>query len=309
MHLESVHVFNTFDSSTPLQRCHHALDREAETVMAMNNTRAKPLKLSDLRILIRGGGEMATGCACRLHSSGFFRMLMTEIDRPLAVRRSVSLCEVMYERSWTVENVRAERIDHVEAAEDFWNQRVIPALVDPEASCKTILKPDVLIDAILAKRNLGTSINDAPLVIALGPGFCAGRDAHYVVETDRGHDLARLITEGYASPNTGVPGPIAGYSVLRVLRSPAKGVFESELSIGTPVEEGQVIGYVSGEPVTARLDGLLRGLIRPGSFVTPNLKIGDIDPRGDASYCSRISEKARAIAGAVLEAIMRTYNV
>jgi xanthine dehydrogenase accessory factor len=274
----------------------------------MNNMPAKPLRLSDLKILIRGAGEMATGCACRLNYSGFFRILLTEIARPLAVRRSVSLCEAVYEGSWTVENVRAERIDHVEATEALWNKRVIPALVDPEASCRKILKPDVLINAILAKRNLGTSIKDAPLVIALGPGFCAGRDAHYVVETNRGHDLARLISDGYASPNTGVPGPIVGHSVLRVLRSPGKGVFRSELSIGTPVEEGQVIGYVSSEPVKAQLSGILRGLIRPGTFVTPNLKIGDIDPRGNASYCSRISEKAGAIAGAVLEAVMRTYN-
>lgn len=274
----------------------------------MSTMRAKPLRLSDLKILIRGAGEMATGCACKLHHSGFFRILMTEIERPLAVRRTVSLCETVYEGSWTVEHVRAERIDHVEAAEGLWNKRVIPVLVDPEASCRNILKPDVLIDAILAKRNLGTSLADAPLVIALGPGFCAGRDAHYVIETDRGHDLARLISDGYASPNTGVPGTIAGHSVLRVLRSPAKGVFRSELSTGTLVQEGQMIGHVSGEPVKAQLSGILRGLIRPGTFVTPNLKIGDIDPRGKASYCSSISEKAGAIAGAALEAVMRAYN-
>ncbi len=302
-------MLQTFDLRIPVQRSRRTMAREAEAVKPSNNTPAKQLRLSDLKILIRGAGEMATGCACRLHSSGFFKVLLTEIDRPVAVRRSVSFCEAMYETIWTVENVRAERIDHVEKIEELWNNKVIPALVDPEASCKKVLKPDVVIDAILAKRNLGTSITDAPLVIALGPGFCAGKDAHYVIETDRGHDLARLITEGHASPNTGVPGSVAGHSVLRLLRSPANGVFQSELSIGSLVEEDQVVGYVSGEPVKAQLNGILRGLIRPGTFVTQNLKIGDIDPRGDASCCLRISEKARAIAGAALEAIMRTYNV
>jgi xanthine dehydrogenase accessory factor len=282
--------------------------RESEAIAPMNHKPETLSKLADLRILIRGAGEMATGCACRLHNSGFARILMTEIERPLAVRRSVSFCEAVYERSWTVESVRAQRIDRLDAADELWEQRVIPILVDPEASCTESLRPHVLIDAILAKKNLGTTLIDAPLVIALGPGFCAGRDAHYVVETNRGHDLARLISEGLASPNTGVPGAIGGHGALRVLRAPSDGVFESELSIGDHVEEGQTIGFVSGEPVKARLTGILRGLIRPGTLVTAHLKIGDIDPRGDASFCVRISEKAGAIAGAVLEAIMRTYN-
>ncbi len=170
------------------------------------------------------------------------------------------------------------------------------------------LQPDILIDAILAKKNTGTSMESAPLVIALGPGFSAGKDAHYVVETARGHQLGRLISSGYTLPNTGIPGDIAGHTGLRVLRAPTKGVFLSELSIGAHVEEGQLIGLVSNKPVNARLNGVLRGLIRPGTSVTPHLKIGDIDPRGEASYCVTISEKARAIAGTVLEAILRTYN-
>lgn len=261
-----------------------------------------------MRIVIRGAGEMATGCAYRLHYSGFFNILMTEIEKPLAVRRSVSFCEAVYEHSWTVEDIRAERIDSVEAAQDLWQQRTLPTLVDPDATCKAIVKPHVLVDAILAKRNIGTSITDAPLVIALGPGFCAGKDAHYVIETNRGHDLGRIICEGYASPNTGVPGTIGGHSALRVLRAPTNGVFESDLEIGAQVQEGQVVGDVNGMPVKAELTGLLRGLIRPGTVVTDKLKIGDIDPRGDTSYCSRISEKACAIGGAVLAAIMRTYN-
>ncbi len=274
----------------------------------MNKIHAKPLLLSDLKILIRGAGEMATGCACRLYHSGFFRVLMTEIKRPLAVRRSVSLCEAVYEKSWTVEDVRAELINCIEGTQEVWKKKAIPVLIDPTLSCRSALKPDILIDAILAKKNLGTSMEAAHLVIALGPGFWAGKDAHYVVETARGHQLGRLIADGCSSPNTGIPGEISGHSVLRVVRAPVEGIFLSELSIGTPVIEGQTIGRVSNEQVKARLNGVLRGLIRPGTNVTQNLKIGDIDPRGDPSYCVTISEKARAIGGSVLEAILRTYN-
>lgn len=267
-----------------------------------------PLRLSDLKILIRGAGEMATGCACRLHRSGFFRILMTEVENPLAVRRTVSLCESLHEKNWTVEGVTAERIRHVKAAQDLWDRGQIPVLVDATASCVKYFKPDVLLDAILAKKNKGTKIHDAPLVIALGPGFRAGEDAHYVIETNRGHDLGRLITRGHAAPNTGVPGDILGYSVLRVLRSPADGVFQSDLSLGDEVKQDQVVGTVSGEPVKALMKGILRGLIRSGSSVKKGLKIGDIDPRCDPTYCSTISEKARAIAGSVLEAVLMTYN-
>ncbi len=212
------------------------------------------------------------------------------------------------EQAWTVEGVKAVRINDVSEIEDVWRERLIPVLVDPNASSTKIAKPDILLDAILAKKNEGTTINDAPLVIALGPGFCAGEDAHYVIETDRGHNLGRLITKGYASPNTGVPGEIAGQSILRVLRAPMDGIFESDLFVGARVAEGQIIGHVSTEPVKAKLTGMLRGLIRPGSPVLANLKIGDIDPRDDLRYCSTISEKARAIGGTVLEAILKTYN-
>lgn len=251
---------------------------------------------------------MASGCACLLHRCGFFRILMTEIEKPRAVRRTVSFCEAVYEARWTVEDVTAERIEHAEAAPDLWEKRVVPVLVDPEALSRKVLKPDILLDAVLAKRNLGTAMQDAPLVIALGPGFCAGKDAHFVIETNRGHNLARLISQGYASPSTGVPAEIAGHSVSRVLRSPADGIFESNSSIGMHVTAGQVLGHVSGEPVRSGLKGILRGLIRPGTPVTLNFKLGDIDPRNDPTYCRTISEKARAIGGTVLEAVLRTYN-
>jgi xanthine dehydrogenase accessory factor len=251
---------------------------------------------------------MASGCANRLHRAGFFRILMTEIENPLAVRRCVSFCEALHEQTWLVEGISSKKIYSLEEIDDAWEKRTIPVLVDPDLSFSRAFKPDVLLDAILSKKNEGTSISDAPLVIALGPGFCAGKDAHCVIETNRGHDLGRLITKGYASPNTGIPGVIAGQSVRRVLRAPANGVFLSDLSIGASVTEGQIIGHVASEPVKARIDGVLRGLIRRGITVTTDLKIGDIDPRGNLEYCSTISEKARAIGGTVLEAMLRQYN-
>ncbi|MCA1960881.1 MAG: EF2563 family selenium-dependent molybdenum hydroxylase system protein [Desulfomonile sp.] len=264
--------------------------------------------LKNLRIIVRGAGEMATGTAWRLHRSGFTKLLLTDIAAPLAVRRPVSFCEAIWEGSWEVEGIRAVRIARPEEALQLWDQGIVPVIVDPENLSRNVIKPHVIVDAILAKVNLGTSIIDAELVVALGPGFCAGRDAHCVVETNRGHNLGRLILDGTAAPNTGTPGDIAGQTITRVLRAPRDGVFHAEVGIGAQVRLGQVVGSVSDAPVTAGLDGVLRGLIRPGISVTRGLKIGDVDPRGDVSYCYTISEKARAIGGAVLEAIMMTFN-
>ncbi len=265
--------------------------------------------LSEMKIIVRGAGDMATGTACRLYRSGFHKLLMTEVERPLAVRRLVSFCEAVYSRSWTVEGITAVRIDSPAEVFDVWRQGSIPVIVDPSNRSKDFLKPDVIVDAILAKRNVGTKITDAPLVIGLGPGFTAGEDVHCVVETNRGHDLGRLILQGPAMPDTGIPGEIGGHSVRRVIRAPSDGVFQSELEIGAAVIEGQVIGHVHGAPVTAGLNGVLRGLIRPGLEVFYGWKIGDVDPRGAAANCSTISEKARAIGGTVLEAILMRFNV
>jgi xanthine dehydrogenase accessory factor len=272
------------------------------------NRNPVPDKLSDLKILIRGAGEMATGTAVRLHNSGFPSLLMTEIDRPLAVRRMVSFCEAVHEGSWVVEGVKAVAIGTPGHTAEAWSRGLIPVLVDSQNTSREMLKPDVLIDAILAKKNLGTEIADAPLVIGLGPGFRAGKDVHYVIETNRGHDLGRLISEGEAFPDTGTPGEIAGHTGLRVIRSPGNGVFESDARIGTVVEAGRVVGSVAGREVVAGLAGVLRGLIRPGTRVGTGLKIGDVDPRGKIDFCFTISEKARAIGGAVLEAILTTFN-
>ena len=251
---------------------------------------------------------MATATAWRLHRAGFFRILMTEADPCLAVRRLVSFCEAIHHGAWTVEEVCAEKISAVDELERLWRRHRIGVIVDPDNLSAASVKPDVEVDAILAKRNVGTAKEDAPLVIGLGPGFCAGKDVDVVVETNRGHDLGRLIFVGEASPNTGVPGDIAGKSRERVLRAPTEGIFASEHSIGTMVREDETVGYVAGEPVKAGIGGVLRGLIRPQTPVSKGLKIGDVDPRGVPAYCNTISEKARAIAGTVLEAILMKFN-
>jgi xanthine dehydrogenase accessory factor len=267
-----------------------------------------PTDLSDLGIIIRGAGEMATGTAWRLFRAGFRRILMTERVQPLSVRRLVCFSEAVHEGSWTVEGVRAERIVEAHEAPTAWAAGCIPVIVDPENRSKHSVRTDVLVDAILAKKNTGTCLGDAALVIGLGPGFHAGRDVHLVVETNRGHSLGRVIQVGAAQPDTGIPGNIGGETTRRVIRASADGTFESDLAIAERVTEGQVVAGVSGEPVIAALSGVLRGLIRPGTRVVEGLKIGDIDPRENPVLCRTISEKALAIAGGVLEAILMRYN-
>jgi xanthine dehydrogenase accessory factor len=261
----------------------------------------------NLRVLIKGAGEMASGVAWRLHQS-HFKVLMIETHKPLAVRRAVSFCEAVYEGRKIVEGIEAVLIDRPDGANEAWANFCIPLLVDPQLKIMAENKPDVLIEATLSKHNTGIDINDAPLVIALGPGYKAGRDSHLVVETNRGHHLGRIYSKGYANANTGVPGKISGFSIERVLRAPADGIFEAKLVLGDWVEMRQVIGTVAGEPVLAQISGILRGLIRPGTQVKSGLKVGDIDPRGDKTYVDTISEKARALGGSVLEGICRKYN-
>ena len=273
--------------------------------MAANN---KNTPLKDLIVIIRGAGEQATGIACRLHRANFTRILMLETPSPLAVRRKVSFCEAIHETSATVEGVIAVHVTDDVERDAAWDSGKIAVRIDPQGVTLTNCEPDVFIDATLAKCNLGTSITDAPLVIALGPGFAAGTDCHVVIETNRGHDLGRLINSGVAEANTGIPGDIAGYTRERVLRAPADGTFTTEKQIGEPVCQGESIGRIGAIEVTAQIGGILRGLIRPGSTVRAGLKIGDVDPRGEVSYCDTISEKARALGGAVLEAILAVYN-
>jgi xanthine dehydrogenase accessory factor len=265
------------------------------------------LQMATVKVLVRGGGDLASGVAWRLHQSGF-RVVITELPEPLSVRRKVAFSEAVYEGRCAVEGVQAVLVKGPEEAAGVWNQGFIPVLVDPEAACRHSIKPEVIVDAILAKKNLGTSAKDAPLVLALGPGFEAGKDAHFVVETHRGHNLGRLLASGSAAPNTGVPGAVQGITSDRVLRAPASGPWRNAVDIGEMVKKGDVVGTVQGEALYAAIDGVLRGLIRPGITVSKDLKIGDIDPRGKRDFCFTISEKALAIAGGVLEGILRTYG-
>jgi len=266
----------------------------------------KTIRLSDITVLIRGGGEMASGVACRLYQCGF-RIVLTEIEQPLAVRRTVSFCEAVYDGRATVEGIEAILIKKKDDLSRVWNDRRIPLLVDSHCRSRDLIMPDVIVDAVMAKKNTGTSTKDAPLVIALGPGFQAGRDAHFVVETNRGHNLGRLLTYGSAEHNTGIPSAIQG-TTDRILRAPADGIWNNNMDIGDNATRGDLIGNVSDIPVTAQIDGVLRGMIRPGIGVTKNIKIGDIDPRGRKEYCHTISDKARSIGGAVLEGILRFYG-
>ena len=265
------------------------------------------LKLSEIMVCVKGGGDIASGVVWRLHQCGF-RIFITEIDQPMAVRRKVAFCEAIYDGNAVVEGIEASRISRADDVDEIWEQGKIPIIIDPNCDAKSVIKPDVIIDAILAKKNMGTTMNDAPLVIALGPGFKAGEDAHFVVETNRGHNLGHLLLSGSAEPNTGIPGPVQGITTERVLRAPADGRWENIMDIGDIVRKGDLVGSITGMPVKAQIDGVLRGIIRPGFNVKTGLKIGDIDPRGRKDYCNTISEKALAIGGGVLEGILRYYR-
>jgi len=264
--------------------------------------------LSELTIAIKGAGEMASAVAWRLYMANFKKILMLETANPLAVRREVSFCEALHDGSQTVEGVKAVMAGSIEDIHSEWEQGRIAVTADPQWLLLEQLRPKVLVDAILAKKNLGTRMMDAELVIGLGPGFDAGSDVHLVIETNRGHDLGRIITAGSAEANSGVPGTIAGFAEERVLRAPAAGHFKTARSIGDLVIADEIIGTVAGQKLSSRIDGVLRGLIRSETTVTRGLKIGDVDPRGKKQYCFTISEKARAIGGSVLEAVLRVHN-
>jgi xanthine dehydrogenase accessory factor len=263
--------------------------------------------LKGLPVLIRGAGEIASGVAHRLSRAGL-KVVMTEIAAPLAVRRAVSFCEAVYDGVKTVEGLTARLVRDAAQVPGVWAGGEVALLVDPELACRQELRPMVIVDATLAKRNLGLNPGLAPLTIGLGPGFLAPRDAHLVVETNRGHDLGRLIHEGEAAANTGRPGDIAGYTHQRVLRAPAGGAFQALVRLGDTVLPGQAVARVAGREVAAQVGGIVRGLIRPGIQVEQGWKVGDVDPRGRLEYLTTISEKARAIGGSVLEGIMAAFN-
>ena len=252
-------------------------------------------------VVVRGAGDLATGIIIRLVRSGF-RVVALESPNPSAIRRTVSLSEAMYEGTARVEGVTGIRCDRVP---EFWEPGdPVPVLDDPECRCLERLAPAALVDAIVAKRNLGTRRGMAPVVVAVGPGFVAGLDADAVVETRRGHDLGRVLLTGTAEPDTGVPGLIAGFRAERVLHAPRAGRVEAIRAIGDLVAAGEPVLAIEGEPVAAAISGVLRGLIRPGYLARAGLKIADVDPRCVAAHCHSVSDKARAVAGGVLEAVL-----
>ena len=260
-------------------------------------------------IIVRGGGDLATGTIYKLKKSGF-PVLILEVPNPSAIRRNVAFCEAVYQGTQTVEDMTCYLVESVEQAEQFIHEGKLCVLVDPMGESIARLKPLAVIDAILAKKNLGTNRNMAPITLALGPGFVAGEDVDAVIETKRGHNLGRVLWEGAAAPNTGIPGVIGGYGKERVIHCPAKGILRNVKKITDTVSRGEVIAVVETEegnvPVKATLDGILRGLIRDGYPVHVGFKMADIDPRAEEyENCFTISDKARCIAGGVLEALLQ----
>ena len=310
--------------------------------MSMNQSNNQIIK-KNLLIICRGAGDLATGIIHRLHRAGH-RVIALETDYPAAIRRQVSFCEAVYDGSAAVEGVTARLVPALADAEtdtetysgindtpaahivsEKWDSSAIeavleagevPLLIDPKGESITLLKPDVVVDAIIAKKNLGTTINMAPLVVGVGPGFTAGQDVHLVIESMRGHNLARIITDGMAQPNTGVPGNIAGFTSERVIHAPAAGYIHDVRKIGDIVQKGDEIARIYPDkesydnalseyvPVNATITGIIRGLIREEYYFREGFKIADIDPReSELSNCFTISDKARSIAGSVLEAV------
>ena len=274
-----------------------------------------------MKILIKGAGDLATGIAVRLFRCGY-NILMTDIAVPTTVRRTVAFSRAVYDGHCEVEGIEGVLANEQQEAERQLQQieqlqadRKIAVIVDEKTDILKDYQPDVLVDAILAKKNRGTLITDAPLVIGVGPGFTAGVDVHAVIETKRGHDLGRVIYEGSAIPNTGIPGNVGGYTIERLIKAGVDGIFHPLTSIGEYVEQGQAVAEVIvgqadkevvGQPIYAQMSGIVRGMLQEGVYVTTGMKVGDIDARCEIAHCYTVSDKARSIGGGVLEAII-TY--
>lgn len=257
-----------------------------------------------MKVVIRGGGDLATGVAEVLYQSGF-KILILDIEKPSSIRRSVCFSEAIYDGVTKVENIICKKVENENEIEKCWNEKIIPIMVDEKGEIIKKIKPDVVVDSIIAKKNLGTTKEMAPITVALGDGFEAGKDVDIVIETMRGHNLGRIITSGRAMKNTGIPGEIKGVSKDRVIYSKANGRFSSVKKIGDTVQKDEIIGYVGDVEIRGKISGVLRGIIREGYEVTENMKIGDIDPRiEEKNNCFTISDKARSLGGAVLRAIM-----
>ncbi len=254
-------------------------------------------------VIIRGAGDLATGIALRLYRAKM-NIIMTDLPVPTSIRRTVCFSEAIRHGEVSVEGISARLAETPEQALALTKDGFVAVMADPEGNCIRTLHPDAVVDAILAKRNTGTKITDAPVVIGVGPGFTAKADCHAAVETMRGHYLGRVIYDGTPIPNTGIPGLIGGFAGERVLRAPADGTFQSVLKIGDRVKAGDVAGYVAGEPMKCTIGGILRGLLADGVPVTKGMKSGDVDPRCEVDHCYCASDKALSIGGGVLEAIL-----
>lgn len=258
-------------------------------------------------VVVKGAGDIASGVIHKLHKSGF-SVIALEVENPTAIRRNVCFSEAIYEDKMIVEGVEAVLCKDLDEIEQVLDSSKVAIVIDPAASIINELKPLVVIDAILAKKNIGLNINDAPIVIGIGPGFEAGIDCHSVIESSRGHNLGRVIYKGYAKSNTGIPGTVGGYTYERVLRAPESGYITTNHDIGDIVTSKDTIAYINGTTIKFEIDGLIRGLIRNNSYVVKGMKIGDIDARvSEIENCNTISDKARCIAGGVLEAILNLY--
>jgi xanthine dehydrogenase accessory factor len=259
--------------------------------------------LNDI-VIVRGGGDLASGTIQKLHRSGF-RVLVLEVPNPTSIRRNVSFSEAVYEKEVEIEGIKAVHVYCLSEIENAWRNKKVPMIIDEKGDYIKIIKPKIVVDAIIAKRNMGTTKDMADITIALGPGFTAGEDVDIVIETSRGHNLGRLIYTGKAKENTGIPGNIMGYSVERVIHSPIAGIMKNVVHIDSVVEKDDVIAYIGDTEVKATMSGLLRGILRNGSTVMKGFKIADIDPRvSEKMNCYTISDKARNIAGGVLEAVL-----
>ncbi len=267
-----------------------------------------PIRLTELVIGLKGAGETASGIAWCLYQARIRKIFLMEIPEPLAVRREVCFSEAVRNGEKTVEGVQAVRVEEREGIRNAWKKGRLAVVVDPEWAMIEEIGPDVLVDATAAKPNPGTARDDAPLTIGLGPGFTAGRDVNMVIETSRGHHLGRILLEGSAEANVGERGPFGETTGERVFRAPASGRFTTLAAIGDNVLKGDLLGVVGEHEVRAGTGGVIRGLLASGCRVTEGRELGDIDPRGEVSYCTTISEKSRAIGGAVLTAILRVFN-
>ena len=259
--------------------------------------------LQDTNVLVKGGGDLASGVVYRLHRAGM-KVMVAELPQPTVIRRTVAFAAAMYEGLMEIEGVIGRRAASLEEASLSLQRGEVAVVADPQAELTSLWHPDALVDATMAKRNLGTKIDDAPIVIGLGPGFEAGVDVHAVIETKRGHHLGTVILEGSAARDTGIPGEIMGYTVERVLRAPTEGIFRAERKIGDQVQTGDVVARVNDSAVVAAVSGVVRGLLADGLVATDGMKVGDVDPRGIKEHCFTISDKARAVGGGVLEAIL-----